>query len=109
VDPSSWRIQSPAGRSRPPQCRGRRLVLVRGLRLACAGAAIGLAVAAAFGRLLGGLLYGVHPLDPGTLLLSTLLLLGLAALAAYVPPAAPPVSILSICSGRNKEGPRAQG
>ena len=38
-----------------------------------------------FGRLLRGLLYGVHPLDPGTLLLSTLLLLGLAALAAYVP------------------------
>jgi putative ABC transport system permease protein len=63
----------------------RRLVLVSGLRLAGAGAAIGLAVAAAFGRLLRGLLYGVHPLDPETLLLSTLLLLGLAALAAYVP------------------------
>jgi predicted permease len=63
----------------------RRLVLVSGLRLAAAGAAIGLAVAAAFGRVLGGLLYGVHPLDPETLLLSTLLLLGLAALAAYIP------------------------
>jgi putative ABC transport system permease protein len=63
----------------------RRLVLVSGLRLAAAGAAIGLAVAAAFGRLLRGLLYGVHPLDPETLLLSTLLLLGLAAVAAYVP------------------------
>ena len=34
----------------------RRLVLVSGLRLAAAGAAIGLAVAAAFGRVLGGLL-----------------------------------------------------
>jgi predicted lysophospholipase L1 biosynthesis ABC-type transport system permease subunit len=63
----------------------RRLVLVSGLRLAAAGASIGLAVAAAFGRVLGGLLYGVHPLDPETLLLSTLLLLGLAALAAYIP------------------------
>ena len=61
------------------------LVLAGGLRLAAIGAGIGLAFAIALGRLLRGMLYGVHPVDPQTLLLATLLLLGLSALAVYAP------------------------
>ena len=63
----------------------RRLVLGEGLRLAGLGAAIGLAGAVAATRLLRGLLYGVDPLDPATLLAAALLLLGVSALACYIP------------------------
>jgi predicted permease len=63
----------------------RRLVLGEGLRLAGLGAAIGLAGAVAATRLLRGLLYGVHPLDPATLLSAALLLVGISALACYIP------------------------
>lgn len=63
----------------------RGLVLGEGLRLAGLGAAIGLATAAAATRLLRGLLFGVHPLDPVSLLAAALLLVGVSALASYIP------------------------
>jgi len=63
----------------------RRLVLGEGLRLAGRGAAIGLASAVVATRLLRGLLFGVHPLDPASLLAAVLLLVGVSALASYIP------------------------
>lgn len=63
----------------------RGLVLWEGLRLAGLGAAIGLGGAALGTRLLRGLLFGVHPLDPAAMLAAGLLLLGASALATCVP------------------------
>jgi predicted permease len=63
----------------------RRLVLGEGLRLACAGALTGLAATVISTRTLRGLLFGVHPLDPLTLLLTVLALGGVSALASYLP------------------------
>jgi putative ABC transport system permease protein len=63
----------------------RTLVLREGLRLAALGSAIGLAGALAGTRLLRGLLFGVQPLDPATLVAAALLLIGVSAVAAYLP------------------------
>jgi predicted permease len=62
-----------------------RLVVGRGLWLALAGVAAG--VAAAFGvtRLMAGLLYGVDTADPWTFAGVALGLLGVALLASYIP------------------------
>jgi putative ABC transport system permease protein len=62
-----------------------RLVVGQGLRLAVAGVALGLVLALGLGRLLGGLLYGVAPADPLTLLTVPLLLTLVALLASWVP------------------------
>jgi putative ABC transport system permease protein len=61
------------------------LVLRRGFRLVAVGAAIGLACAAALGRLLGSQLYETPPGDPVTLGSAAALLFA-AALAAHVVP-----------------------
>jgi len=63
----------------------RRLVLGEGLRLAGLGAAIGLFTAVVANHLLRGLLFGVHPLDPVSLLAAALLLVGVSALASSMP------------------------
>jgi putative ABC transport system permease protein len=63
----------------------RSLVLGEGLRLAGLGATIGLASAVAATRLLRGLLFGVQPLDPASLLAAALLVVGVSALASYIP------------------------
>jgi putative ABC transport system permease protein len=63
----------------------RRLVLGEGVRLAALGAGIGLATAVVANRLLRGLLFEVHPLDPATMLAAALLLVGASALASYLP------------------------
>jgi predicted permease len=63
----------------------RNLVLGEGMRLAGLGAALGLAGAFALTRLLQGMLYGVHPLDPWSLLAAALLLMGVSALASSLP------------------------
>ena len=63
----------------------RRLVLGEGLWLSGLGVAIGLVGAAAVARLVRGLLFDVHPLDPSTMLGATLLLMVAAALASYLP------------------------
>jgi putative ABC transport system permease protein len=61
------------------------LVLRQGMRLAAIGLAGGLAAALALTRLMAGLLYGVRPADPATLLGVAMLLGGIALLACYIP------------------------
>jgi predicted permease len=61
------------------------VVLGEGLRLAGAGAAIGLLAAAAATHLLRGLLFDVHPLDPATLIGAAALLVAASALACALP------------------------
>ena len=63
----------------------RGLVLGQGARLVAAGLAIGLAGALAVSRLLGALLYGVHPNDPVTLALVAAGLGTVALVASWLP------------------------
>ena len=63
----------------------RRLVLRRGMALAAAGIALGLAGALAANRMLESLLFGVTPTDVPTLAVVALALLGVAALASLLP------------------------
>jgi len=67
----------------PADVRG--LVLGEGLRLCALGAAIGIAFALAGARLLTGLLYEVHPLDPVALLATAMLVAAASTLACYLP------------------------
>jgi putative ABC transport system permease protein len=61
------------------------LVVGRGMKLALAGIAIGLAGAFALSRFLTSLLYGVQSTDPATFFGVALLLLAVALAACYVP------------------------
>jgi predicted permease len=63
----------------------RRLVLVRGGKLALAGIVLGLGAALALGQLLRSLLFQVSVFDPETLMVVTLLLSGMAVLACWIP------------------------
>ena len=60
-------------------------VLGRGVLLAVAGIAVGLAGATAVTRYLQSMLYGVTPLDRGTFLVVALAFAAVAALASYMP------------------------
>ena len=62
-----------------------RLMLGQALRLVLAGIAAGLLAAAALTRLLAGLLFEVEPLDALTFAATSLALLTIAGIAAYVP------------------------
>jgi predicted permease len=62
-----------------------RLVLQQGLQLAALGAVIGVVAAAIAASGIASVLYGVSPHDPLTMTAVTVLLLGIAALACYVP------------------------
>jgi predicted permease len=62
-----------------------RMIVGQGLALAAVGAAIGLAAAMAFGRLLSSLLYGVGTTDPVTLAAVAMLAIATAAVACYLP------------------------
>jgi predicted lysophospholipase L1 biosynthesis ABC-type transport system permease subunit len=62
-----------------------RQVMTQGLRLAGAGAAVGLAGALGLNRLLTSLLFGVQPADVMTLAIAIPSILGLAALASWLP------------------------
>jgi ABC-type antimicrobial peptide transport system permease subunit len=62
-----------------------RGVLRDALSAAGTGALAGLAAAAGVGRLLRSLLVGVAPLDPLTLVVAALALVGAAGLAAFLP------------------------
>ncbi len=62
-----------------------RLVMWEVLLLVIAGAGLGLMAALATTRLVSTLLFGLTPTDPLTITLSTLLLIGVAALAGYLP------------------------
>jgi putative ABC transport system permease protein len=61
------------------------LILGQGIRLALAGIVVGLVCAFSLTQLLSSLLYGVNPTDPLTFVGVTLLLLGVAFLACYIP------------------------
>jgi putative ABC transport system permease protein len=63
----------------------RRMVLREGMLLASGGAVIGLALSLVVTQFLRGLLYEVDPLDPAALLMATVLLLGAAGVACYLP------------------------
>jgi predicted permease len=62
-----------------------QIILRQGLRLAVAGAAVGLVGALIVSHLMAGLLYGVRPTDPLTFAGVALLFIGVALLACYIP------------------------
>jgi len=62
-----------------------QMVLRQGLALAIAGATVGLVDALIVSHLMAGLLYGVRPTDPLTFTGVTILLIGVALLACYLP------------------------
>jgi len=61
------------------------LVLRQGVILSLVGVAVGLPLAIAAGTLLQGILFGISPTDPVALAGATLLVVGVAALASYLP------------------------
>jgi predicted permease len=61
------------------------LVIASGLRWAVLGVVVGMAGAYAGTRFLAALLFGITPTDPGTFAGLAALMLGVAALASYVP------------------------
>ena len=61
------------------------LVVLKGLKLALAGIAIGGAASAMVTRLMSSLLFGVSPIDIATFTIGAALLLGLGLLASYLP------------------------
>jgi putative ABC transport system permease protein len=63
----------------------RRMVVEQGARVVALGVAIGLLLAFAATRALGGLLYGVGAVDGSTFAAMALLMLVIGALAAYMP------------------------
>jgi len=62
-----------------------KLVIGQGMKLALAGVALGLLMSFALTRLMKGLLFSVSALDPLTFGAMTLLLLGVAGLACWLP------------------------
>lgn len=62
-----------------------QMVLGQAMRLAAIGVVAGLFASAFLTRLLAGMLFEVGPLDPATFAATSLALLAVAALAAYVP------------------------
>ncbi|HEY6401166.1 MAG TPA: ABC transporter permease, partial [Blastocatellia bacterium] len=61
------------------------MVVWRGMRLALIGVALGLTVALAMTRIMRNLLFEVSPTDPSTFMVITLLLVGVAFIASYIP------------------------
>jgi len=61
------------------------MVLRKGLKLAFAGALMGLVAALIVSHLMAGLLYGVSPSDPLTFLGLTIVLTAVALAACYIP------------------------
>ena len=62
-----------------------RLIIGQGLKLILVGVALGLAGAVVLTRLLADWLFGVSPTDPATFVVISLLLVGVALLASYLP------------------------
>ena len=62
-----------------------RLLLGRGVRLALAGAVLGIAGGAAVGRLLRNQLHGMDPADPWSFIAGTFVCVGVALAANFMP------------------------
>jgi predicted permease len=62
-----------------------RLVVGQGMRLSAVGAAVGLAGALAVSRLMSRFIYGVASTDPLSYVAGTLVAIGVALLASYIP------------------------
>jgi len=62
-----------------------RMVIGGALRLSTIGAVVGLLASAAMARMLAGLLFGIQPLDPVTLIASCGFLMAAAVAASYFP------------------------
>jgi predicted permease len=65
--------------------RVRRMIMVRGISLAAAGVAIGIAAALAVSRLLAALVFEISPTDAATVVGVTVLMLGVATIASFIP------------------------
>jgi ABC-type antimicrobial peptide transport system permease subunit len=61
------------------------LIVTQGMKLAIVGVAVGIVVAFALGRLIGGFLFGVQSTDLVTFAATSILLAIVAALASYIP------------------------
>ena len=61
------------------------MVMRESMTLAALGVAIGIPVALAAARLIGSVLYGLKTTDPATIALAALVMIALAALAAFLP------------------------
>ena len=61
------------------------MFLLHGLTLSGVGVVVGLVVAAALGRLMSSLLFGVAPMDPAAYAAAIGVILAAAALASYLP------------------------
>jgi predicted permease len=62
-----------------------RMILAEGATMAGIGLVVGGLAAIPLSRMLTGLLFGVEPIDPPTIAVSALLLIGVALIAAWVP------------------------
>jgi len=62
-----------------------RSVLGGGMKLAVTGIGVGVVLGLALSRLLGNLLYEVKPVDPVAIVATSLIVIGVAALASYIP------------------------
>jgi ABC-type antimicrobial peptide transport system permease subunit len=63
----------------------KRMFLLHGLTLSGVGVVVGLIVAAALGRSMSSLLFGIEPMDPAAYLAAIGVILAAAALASYLP------------------------
>jgi putative ABC transport system permease protein len=61
------------------------MVMGNGIKLSLVGVGIGLALSAVLTRLMARLLYGVRPSDPATFTLVSIVLVGVALVASYIP------------------------
>jgi len=62
-----------------------RMFLRRGLALGAVGAALGLVAAAALGRLMSSLLFGIGPMDARAFMAALVIVIAAVALASYLP------------------------
>jgi ABC-type antimicrobial peptide transport system permease subunit len=61
------------------------MFLLHGLTLSGVGIVVGLIVAAALGRSMSSLLFGIEPMDPAAYIGAIAVILAAAALASYLP------------------------
>jgi ABC-type antimicrobial peptide transport system permease subunit len=61
------------------------MFLLHGLTLSGVGILVGLIVAAALGRSMSSLLFGIEPMDPAAYIGAIVVILAAAALASYLP------------------------